>query len=122
MKAIKDEHASIACEKCGQEGSFKEWTSTRPIEGYPDITEHGLKCPECGNWAHGYFMSTKLENQRISLKLLRKTLSDPRTTKQRVQDYHNKLNLYKQEYRRLHRYLYARLDIKPPKLTAQVGL
>lgn len=122
MKSIEDKRASIKCEKCNTEGSFKEWTNKRPIEGYPDITEHGLKCPKCGNWAHGYFMSTSLENQRIHLRLLRKALIDPRTTKQTVQNYHNKLEVYKKEYRRLHRYLYSRLDIKPPKLTAQVAL
>ena len=53
------------CKGCGQESmlSLTEARKTRPVEGLPLITEHGVECPQCGDWEHLFYTDTALQKK-----------------------------------------------------------
>lgn len=55
----------IVCSECKYTGTLGAYMTPKAIG--KDIIEIGLKCPECGDWRHGYYTGERLRGLKAKL-------------------------------------------------------
>ena len=60
--------------------------TSRPVEADDKLTEMGIKCPNCGQWHHSFFLDKWLEDNRPSERAARQTRRDYQRRFKRFQE------------------------------------
>lgn len=68
MKNKKTIDARVKCENCGRGSYMRDTLTTRPVFGLANVTEIGIRCPNCGHYRRAYWDAPGLHNYRLSLK------------------------------------------------------
>ena len=79
VKPTENTQVSIPCANCKAVNPMEKMINQQPIKELPGVVDHGLLCPDCGNWTHSYYMTAELATRRDRLEVLHRLFNAHRT-------------------------------------------